>query len=266
MNGWGLLQEEGSVGTSHCRMMGHSICRTETHMNDNIYGFTSTIPPDPLEVFMPEWLLWIMKGVISIWASILNAFSKVPVLFDLHLQTTSSTGGVWACLCIWLYLVCWWGKSYVASWCISILFLLAPAGISLLATESEHREPQFCTRTYYSVAESDKPTKLCMQLLGHGGVVNADLILLDGTARGVCDTYNSTTINSLIIRFGQCTKSSQSKYSNIRISTKSTQKSKTISTPKQKANRQCIWNHILYLGHGRNLSKNLHDEKERGKY
>lgn len=77
------------------------------------------------------------------------------------------------------------------------LFLLAPAGISLLATESEHRDPQFCTQTYYDVAESDQPTKLCMQLLGHGGVVNADLILLDGTARGVCDTYNSTTINSL---------------------------------------------------------------------
>ena len=67
--------------------------------------------------------------------------------------------------------------------------VLAPAGISLLTTESECRQPQFCTRVSYQVVEGDQPTKLCKQLLGQGGIVSADFTLLDKTARGMCDMY-----------------------------------------------------------------------------
>lgn len=71
------------------------------------------------------------------------------------------------------------------------LFLLDPAGISLLVAESEHSQPQFCIRGYYHylVDEGDQG-KLCVHLLGQGGAVSAHLTLLDGTARGICDAYN----------------------------------------------------------------------------
>lgn len=68
------------------------------------------------------------------------------------------------------------------------LFVLAPAGVSLLTTESEHSEPRFCTRENDYAWEGD-PGKLCVYLLGQGGTVSADLTLLDGTARGMCDMY-----------------------------------------------------------------------------
>ena len=66
------------------------------------------------------------------------------------------------------------------------MFVLAPADLSLLTAESECRQTQFCTQASYRVAEGDQSTKLCKQLLGRGGVVGADLLLLDKTARGMC--------------------------------------------------------------------------------
>ena len=70
---------------------------------------------------------------------------------------------------------------------VIILFILAPADVSLLTTESQFGLPRFCTRTSYHVVEGDQPAKLCMQLLGPTrGTVNADLTLLDRTTRGVC--------------------------------------------------------------------------------
>ena len=67
--------------------------------------------------------------------------------------------------------------------------VLAPAGISLLTTESERTQSQFCAQTYYSAREGDR-SRLCMQLLGQGGTVSTYFAVLDGTARGVCDMYN----------------------------------------------------------------------------
>ena len=69
------------------------------------------------------------------------------------------------------------------------LIILAPAGVLLVTAESGDRWPQFCTQTNYRVVEGDQQAKLCMQLLGPGGTVNADLTVLDGTAGGVSDTY-----------------------------------------------------------------------------
>lgn len=66
------------------------------------------------------------------------------------------------------------------------LFVLAPAGISLLTTETERSQSQVCTPGYRYAREGDQG-KLCMQLLGQGGPVSTYLALLDGTARGVCD-------------------------------------------------------------------------------
>lgn len=94
-------------------------------------------------------------------------------------------------------LMYWCGETYVS--CTSFLFVLAPAGVSLLATETDRSVSQFCTRRSYRVVEGDQPNKLCMQLLGHGGNVNTDLTLLDWTARGVCCTY-SQVVKLLYIR------------------------------------------------------------------
>ena len=65
-----------------------------------------------------------------------------------------------------------------------VSFTLAPAGISLLTTESDRGRPLYCGQ--YHVVEGDQQTKLCMYLLGQGGTLSADLTLLDGTTRGVC--------------------------------------------------------------------------------
>ena len=76
------------------------------------------------------------------------------------------------------------------------LFVLDPAGISLLTTESELSQPRFCSRGYYSsydIQEGDRG-KLCMHLLGQGGTVGAYLTLLGGTARGMCDAYNHSSL------------------------------------------------------------------------
>jgi len=90
----------------------------------------------------------------------------------------------------------WCGKTYVS--CSSFLFVLAPAGVSLLAAETDRYASPFCTRRSYHVVEGDQPNKLCMQLLGQSGNVNADLTLLDWTARGVCCTC-SQVINSFLL-------------------------------------------------------------------
>jgi len=68
---------------------------------------------------------------------------------------------------------------------LSSFFVLVPAGVSLLTTERQYLS-QF-TRPYHNVVEGDQSATLCMRLLGRGGVVNAYLSLLDGTAKGVCD-------------------------------------------------------------------------------
>lgn len=69
------------------------------------------------------------------------------------------------------------------------LFVLAPAGISLLTTESERSQSQFCAQRNYFAREGDR-SRFCMQLLGQGGTVSTYFAVLDGTARGVCDTYD----------------------------------------------------------------------------
>jgi len=76
----------------------------------------------------------------------------------------------------------------------------APAGVSLLAAETDRYASPFCTRRRYHVVEGDQPNKLCMQLLGQGGNVNTDLTLLDGTARAFLD-YSGN--QSLLFRAGE---------------------------------------------------------------